>query len=90
MSVAEVEEAEPSEAEQVLARRLAIVLRRMRAEGRFNLDQFLGACEAGMGGTVVVTAPSTKSKRDVPECRYVSEGVTVTGSLSFDPPRRVG
>lgn len=64
----------------VLATRFADVFQHMRAEARFNLETFIRACEAGMGGTVVIQAPSTRVKRAVTEVRYVSEGFSVTSA----------
>lgn len=63
-----------------LALRLADVVERMRAESRFNLETFLSASEAGMGGNAVFTAPHGRTRKEVPECRYTSQGFTVGGS----------
>lgn len=69
---------EPSPQAMQLALRLAAVIDKMRAEGRFNLETWLNAVEIGMGGTVVVKAPCVSQKRSVPEARYVSEGISVS------------
>lgn len=84
MSVAEVEVSTPyDEDDLALAVRLAPIIAKMRAEGRFNVEQFFMAADAGMGGTVVLTAPSTRCKRAVPEARYVPEGIMISASASL-------
>lgn len=58
-----------------VALQLADVISSMRSEGRFNVDTFLRAVDAGVGGTLAIEAPCARAKRAVPEARYVSEGV---------------
>jgi len=57
----------------------------MRAEGRFNVETFLRAHEAGMGGTLAIEAPCGRQQRSVPEARYVSEGVRLAAGASQHP-----
>lgn len=66
-----------------LALRLAAALGSMRSEGVFNVEQFCGAVERGMGGGVYIQAPSSRVKREVPEARYMPEGAQVEVKFSL-------
>lgn len=68
-----------------LALKFAPLISRMRAEGRFNVETFLRAFEAGMGGTLALEAPCSRQQRIVPEARYVSEGVQLAAGGTQRP-----
>lgn len=50
----------------------------IRQEGRLNFEQFAARVQAGMGGTLVLTAPSLADKRKVAEVQFATGGLTVT------------
>lgn len=69
---------------RLLAARLAdATLQYMRAQGKFNVLQFVTAAEAGMGGTLLLRAASSRAKREVPEAWYTSDGITFTPGLQL-------
>lgn len=77
------EDAPPTAETMALALRLASALGTMRGEGLFNVEQFCGAVERGMGGGVFIQAPSNRVKREVPEARYMPEGASVEVSYKL-------
>lgn len=75
----------PDEASEALARQLVeLVVGHMRADGLFNLDTFLRAVESGMGGTIIIRAPCGRTRREIPEARYMPEVVRITGQFDED------
>lgn len=60
-----------------LGLRVARIVHHMRAEARFNMETFVRACEAQVGGTFVAEAPCARQKRTTLEAQYRSEGFAV-------------
>jgi hypothetical protein len=48
----------------------------MRENARFAVEQWLMAAERGMGGRLVLDAPSSLHKRTNPEAAYATESYT--------------
>jgi hypothetical protein len=59
--------------ENSLAERLISLIDKMRPGSKKSLEQFLDCAEASTGGIVVLQAPCTYRKRDLPEAGFRSE-----------------
>lgn len=68
--------ADPEDPVAALASRLAQQIGHMRDNAQFAVEQWLLAAERGMGGRLVLDAPSKVHKLTNPEAHYATEGYT--------------
>lgn len=77
MSVASIEQRDPSVESLALAARMAAVIDTMRDDATFNLEMWLQAHERGMGARLTLETSSQKGRAGNVEADYESQRRTL-------------